>query len=183
MRLGQTTALGRVQTYTINPLDPADRPAEPVPSGTLRKRRAEDQHVFDCPIGHTYCWTGQGRDYACMDTSSDVTGESASCSFCNRPRHTVHELSLIPYAACGRCPYAAGAEEADCTSIEGVDDVECRSSRCVGMSSCSTVPQPLSGAQADPTPLVNACQRGFQISLDRTKCVDGRKRSLRSAYF
>lgn len=40
---------------------------------------------------------------------------------------------ILPIA-CGQCPYAFGAEEADCTAIEGADDVECRNSKCVGMS-------------------------------------------------
>jgi hypothetical protein len=90
---------------------PSTTPA-PVASGTMQKRKnSESQHKFDCPTGQTYCWTGERQEYACMDTSADVT-------------------------ACGRCPYAPGSESdgpGDCTSIESADDVQCVNSKCVGM--------------------------------------------------
>jgi len=54
---------------------PAEETPAPTPSGSFQNRRSiESQHKFDCPTGHTYCWTGERQEYACMDTSSDVTG-------------------------------------------------------------------------------------------------------------
>jgi len=63
--------------FMIGP-PPEDETPAPTPSGSFQKRRGsiESQHKFDCPTGHTYCWTGERQEYACMDTSSDVTGMS-----------------------------------------------------------------------------------------------------------
>lgn len=59
------------------PAPPVEETPAPTPSGSFQKRRSiESQHKFDCPTGHTYCWTGERQEYACMDTSSDVTGMS-----------------------------------------------------------------------------------------------------------
>jgi hypothetical protein len=63
-------------SFVINP-PPAEETPAPTPSGSFNRRRSvESQHKFDCPAGHTYCWTGERQEYACMDTSSDVTGMS-----------------------------------------------------------------------------------------------------------
>ena len=104
---------------------PSAAPA-PVPSGAMQKKRSvEAQHKFDCPTGQTYCWTGERQEYACMDTSSDVTGKSS-------PHPAYSKLTKL---ACGRCPYAPGDDsDGDCTSIESADDVQCINSKCVGMS-------------------------------------------------
>lgn len=69
----------RPQWYTVDTyfyVEPEAVSPAPKPSGVTAKKRRDTQHVFDCPIGHTYCWTGQGQEYACMNTSSDASGES-----------------------------------------------------------------------------------------------------------
>lgn len=84
LNVGERSKGQVVQTtdyFTIGP--PPEPPVEEAPpptaSGSFQKRRGsiESQHKFDCPTGHTYCWTGERQEYACMDTSSDVTGMSS----------------------------------------------------------------------------------------------------------
>jgi len=119
------------------PPGPAAEAPAPVPSGSFQKRRSlESQHKFDCPAGHTFCWTGERQQYACMDTSSDVTGMSLLPPSSFLPRFIFSPWIVADQLACGRCPYAASNDDfgGDCTSIEGADDVQCLRSKCVGMS-------------------------------------------------
>ena len=70
----QFLSMSYFDAFLVQP--PPDETPAPTPSGAMKKRNAEAQHKFDCPTGQTYCWTGERQEYACMDTSSDVTGTS-----------------------------------------------------------------------------------------------------------
>jgi hypothetical protein len=71
----QFLSMSYFDAFMVEP--PVEETAAPAPSGAMQKRK-NAQHKFDCPTGQTYCWTGERQEYACMDTSSDVTGTSPS---------------------------------------------------------------------------------------------------------
>lgn len=83
-------SINYAESFVIAPPVVAEAPA-PVPSGSFQKRRSiESQHKFDCPAGHTFCWTGERQQYTCMDTSSDVTGMSLLLPLSFLPRFIFH---------------------------------------------------------------------------------------------
>jgi hypothetical protein len=60
--------------FTVTGVDPA--PPAPEPSNTRKRQLARAQQPqFSCLPGQSYCWTGRGKNFACVNTSSDVACE------------------------------------------------------------------------------------------------------------
>ncbi|EIW72343.1 hypothetical protein TREMEDRAFT_70687 [Tremella mesenterica DSM 1558] len=142
IRFGVKPTLYNIENdFTVNPVD------GPTPSGSSRRRRALEHNLKNglpraapspllarqmCSAGHSHCRAYSRGGFECVNTASDVT-------------------------ACGACPMSA--EAVDCTSIDGVNEVQCRSSKC----------------------LVLSCDRYHTVSSDGRSCVPNGK-ARRSAY-